>query len=105
MKKLIEKIKGSERPVRKKWVLIFSVIASFLILIVWVIQFAISFSQFDINEKSLAEINEGTGIWTKFSAAVSTSFGQVKSKTIQAIDGLKEQVQKTNDLEINSEEK
>jgi len=104
MKKFIEQIKQSDRPTRKRWFIIFSVAGGLMVMIIWVIQFNIMFSGLFTDEEALASLDEGQGLFSEFSAAVSTSFGQIKDTTASAYDLIKDAVEQSNDLEIKAEE-
>jgi len=107
MKKFIRGIRQSDRPTRRRWFVIFSITAGLLVVVVWLFQFSITFSGLFPQGGSVVGVNETPSMWSKFSAAVSTSFNQIKDTTSDAYEGLKTQINKTNELEIasNPEEK
>jgi len=105
MRKFIEEIRQSEKPVRQRWFLIFSAIAGLLILIIWVVQFNVAFSGLSEDKGAVASLDEGKSLFQELTAAVSLSFSQIKEKSGGAYGAIKDIVGQTNDLKILNEER
>lgn len=80
--------------------MVFSLTAGLIVVLVWVFQFSVTFSGLFQQGDSTVSLNERGTMWSKFSAAVSTSVKQIKDTTSGAYEGLKTQIEKTNELEI-----
>jgi hypothetical protein len=103
MRNFIEKVRNSNRQTRKRYLVIFSASASFLIIIIWAV-YLNSLLGFFKQDQEDSSTPAQAGVFSTFMTGLGNIGKNIKEKTNETFGTIKDQLSKENEviLENNS---
>lgn len=102
----ITKIQSSDEKTKKRWLIIFSSIASLVVLGVWVVNLSLIFGSKDTTENTQTSLQEPSGIstsWNTFTSSVYSASQSFREALGESFTSLKTGLSQPREVEITAE--